>query len=184
MDAEKLIEEAARVSATRKWPKYLADLLDSLSAALRETTAREQATIASLRCAEGSLKEYAAANLAANQEIVRLNAECEQHRAELARLTTPRPIAEAPLWMPVNRDSAYGEPPRDVLDRHLRNGGLWLVEDSAAHAHRAIFRTWKHPTEDRICWADARGEGLFLGRPLLFAPLDIDCSRLPLPVLP
>ena len=40
--------------------------------------------------------EYAAANLAANKRIVALEHERDAARAELARLTTPRPIAEAP----------------------------------------------------------------------------------------
>ena len=40
--------------------------------------------------------EYAAANLAANKRIVELEHERDEARAELARLTTPRPIAEAP----------------------------------------------------------------------------------------
>lgn len=105
--------------------------------------------------------------------------------AELARLTTPRPSAEAPQWLPLNADTPYGEPPREVLVQHLRqHGGLWLVEDSAGlSCPPTIFRTWQHPTEDRICWADARGEALFSGRvrPLLFAPLGRDFNRLPLP---
>ena len=40
--------------------------------------------------------EYAAANVAANKRIAALEYERDAARAELARLTTPRPIAEAP----------------------------------------------------------------------------------------
>lgn len=161
----------------RKRGLSTAETYDACHAALRQT---EEERDRERKRAD----DLAAANVAANKRIEALEHERDEARAELKRLTEPRPISEAPLWMPVNRDSAYGEPSREVLDRHLRNGGLWLVEDSAPHAHRAIFRTWKHPAEDRICWADARGEGLFCGRlrPLLFAPLDIDCNRLPLPL--
>jgi len=40
--------------------------------------------------------EYAAANLAANKRIVELEHERDEARSKLSRLTTPRPIAEAP----------------------------------------------------------------------------------------
>ena len=53
--------------------------------------------------------EYAAANLAANKRIVELEHERDEARSKLSRLTTPRPIAEAPatgkvrgLWLDDN----------------------------------------------------------------------------------
>lgn len=206
MDAEKLIEEAGRVSATRKWPMYLADLLHSLAAALRETTAREQATIASLRCAEGSLKEYAAANVAANKRIEALEYErdearewvrkmvretqtltcvycghayppgtpthgsevltahieqCERHparrlvlerdaaRAELARLTTPRPIAEAP------KDG------RDVLV-------LWINENDRNVTPEVMY--WD---DERAKWMRGAESEIWEQQPTHFLPLPV-----------
>ena len=133
-DTEKLIEAAERWAknvsespgnGTAGEDLYGARLLISLAAALRETTAREEAAeldAAQLRAAfkvagHTSLAEemrkglttafelakvarerdaLAAANVAANKRIVALEHERDAARAALARLTTPRPIAEAP----------------------------------------------------------------------------------------
>ena len=101
-------------------------MVPELAAALRETTARaDRATLEALELkqrgralelvSEDTIRrltterdEIAAANVAANKRIVELEHERDAARAELARLTTPRPIAEAPresgkqfiaLWM-------------------------------------------------------------------------------------
>ena len=78
-------------------------LVPDLVTALRAEREQGKATTISLRCAEAALKEATAiveplksANLAANKRIVELEQERDAARAELARLTTPRPIAEAP----------------------------------------------------------------------------------------
>jgi len=71
--------------------------------------ARQAVEVVSLlKSANRERDELAAANLAANKRIVELEHDRDAARAELARLTTPRPIAEAPrkagsqiiaLWM-------------------------------------------------------------------------------------
>ena len=78
-------------------------LVPDLAAALKASEEQNKATTISLRCAEASLKAATAetepvksANLAANKRIVELEHDRDAARAELARLTTPRPIAEAP----------------------------------------------------------------------------------------
>ena len=54
-----------------------------------------------LRVSERERDAIAAANLAANKRIVELEHERDAACAELARLTTPRPIVEAPTDKPV-----------------------------------------------------------------------------------
>ena len=89
-------------------------MVPELAAALRETTARaDRATLEALELkqrgralelvSEDTIRrltterdEIAAANVAANKRIETLQHERDAARAELARLTTPRPIAEAP----------------------------------------------------------------------------------------
>ena len=69
--------------------------------------------------------EYAAANLAANKRIVALEHERDAARAELARLTTPRPIAEAP------RDTeilGYWEDRRFPVIVSTANGVTWVSD--------------------------------------------------------
>jgi hypothetical protein len=61
----------------------------SVAATIGESTERA-------RKAEQERDDLAAANLAANKRIEELEHERDAARAELARLTTPRPIAEAP----------------------------------------------------------------------------------------
>lgn len=78
-------------------------LVTELAAALRDTTAREQATIASLRCVEASLKEYAAANVAANAEIVRLHGLLDEARR------FAKENAEHALDIAKERDAARAE---------------------------------------------------------------------------
>lgn len=93
-DFRKIHVDTAHDAATR---------LNALATALRAEREQGKATTISLRCAEAALKEATAiveplksANLAANKRIVELEHERDAARAELARLTTPRPIAEAP----------------------------------------------------------------------------------------
>ena len=102
----------------------LVSCVPELIAALKASEEQNKATTISLRCAEVNLKAATAetepvksANLAANKRIVELEYERDEERrkvdallessallrderdaarAELARLTTPRPIAEAP----------------------------------------------------------------------------------------
>ena len=82
--AEKAEEELGEVSA----------LIDSGNADL---DALEQ----TLKTLTAERDRYAAANIAANKRIVDLEHQRDAARAELARLTTPRPIAEAPTDKPV-----------------------------------------------------------------------------------
>jgi len=119
MDATKLIEEAGRwAGRLREGPakdEASARLMDYLAAALKASEERAR-----------KAEELAAANLAANKRIVELEHERDAARAELARLTTPRPIAEAPrdgtvilgLWAP---DLAHPVPVAWMED-------LWLAD--------------------------------------------------------
>ena len=94
MDTANLIEEAERWAknvsespgnGTAGEDLYGAKLLCDLAAALKASEERAR-----------KAEELAAANLAANKRIVELEHERDAARAEFARLTTPRPIAEAP----------------------------------------------------------------------------------------
>lgn len=119
MDATELIEEAGRwAQHVRQSPGigtagedlYLAGLLDKLAAALKASEEQNGAIRRGLdweraereKVAEFARKigrerdDLAAANLAANKRIEELEHERDAARAEFARLTTPRPIAEAP----------------------------------------------------------------------------------------
>ena len=58
--------------------------------------ARARTLVPDLVTALRARDEYAAANLAANKRIVELEHERDEARSKLSRLTTPRPIAEAP----------------------------------------------------------------------------------------
>ena len=82
--AEKAEEELGEVSA----------LIDSGNADL---DALEQ----TLKTLTAERDRYAAANIAANKRIVELEHERDEARSKLSRLTTPRPIAEAPTDKPV-----------------------------------------------------------------------------------
>ena len=122
MDAEKLIEEADRLAHELSASKfgdrrYYGTQFAALAAALRETVEKLEDSKAELapriacigrmeverkalcqraETAEKQRDDLAAANVAANKRIVELEHERDAARAELARLTTPRPIAEAP----------------------------------------------------------------------------------------
>lgn len=99
MDTANLIEEAERWAknvsespgnGTAGEDLYGAKLLCDLAAALKASEERAR-----------KAEELAAANLAANKRIVKLEHERDAACAELARRTTPRPIVEAPTDKPV-----------------------------------------------------------------------------------
>lgn len=93
--------------------------------------------------------EYAAANLAANKRIVELERERDEARAELARLTTPRPIAEAP------KDGAW-------------IGAIWEdmdAEDCQCYGPIAVVK-WRGTG-----WEDSDGDGY--EPPSHFLPLPV-----------
>ena len=116
MDTAKLIEEAERWArnvsespgnGTAGEDLYGAKLLCDLAAALKASEERARKAEKTqeqlydewreeLRVSERERDAIAAANLAANKRIVELEHERDAACAELARLTTPRPIAEAP----------------------------------------------------------------------------------------
>ena len=147
MDTEKLIEEAGRwAEHVRQSPgngtagedRYLAGLLDKLAAALKASEERAR-----------KAEELAAANLAANKRIVELERERDEARAELARLTTPRPIAEAP------KDGAW-------------IGAIWEdmdAEDCQCYGPIAVVK-WRGTG-----WEDSDGDGY--EPPSHFLPLPV-----------
>jgi hypothetical protein len=81
--------------------------------------------------------EFTAANLAANKRIVELEHERDAARAELTRLTTPRPIAEAP------RDGTW-------VIGIWEKGPLWEKNPKMAEAV-----AWEG--DDSGCWLDESG---------------------------
>jgi len=150
MDATKLIEEAGREIAHMKAEALSAanpynentirlTLIIDLVAALKASEEQNKATTISLRCAEANLKAAIAetepvksANLAANKRIVELEQERDAARAELARLTTPRPIAEAP------RDGTW------IL-------GVWLdIHASVPTAIRWVVDAWADESQENL----------------------------------
>lgn len=193
-DTEKLIEAAERWAknvsespgnGTAGEDLYGARLLISLAAALRETTAREEAAeldAAQLRAAfkvagHTSLAEemrkglttafelakvarerdaLAAANVAANKRIVALEHERDAARAALARLTTPRPIAEAP------RDGSRGSAMAPALSTYCDVGpaaglvhGHWRDRQYDVR----LVHLGAYQTASAHCWARARCAG-------------------------
>ena len=119
MDTANLIEEAERWAknvsespgnGTAGEDLYGAKLLCDLAAALKASEEQNGAIRRGLdweraereKVAEFARKigrerdDLAAANLAANKRIVELEHERDEARSKLSRLTTPRPIAEAP----------------------------------------------------------------------------------------
>ena len=121
MDTANLIEEAERWAknvsespgnGTAGEDLYGAKLLCDLAAALKASEERARKAEKTqeqlydewreeLRVSERERDAIAAANLAANKRIVELEHERDAACAELARLTTPRPIVEAPTDKPV-----------------------------------------------------------------------------------
>ena len=93
--------------------------------------------------------EYAAANLAANKRIVELEHERDEARSKLSRLTTPRPIAEAP------KDGAW-------------IGAIWEdmdAEDCQRYGPIAVVK-WRGTG-----WEDSDGDGY--EPPSHFLPLPV-----------
>ena len=142
-------------------------MVPELAAALRETTARaDRATLEALELkqrgralelvSEDTIRrltterdEIAAANVAANKRIAALEYERDAARAELARLTTPRPIAEAP------KDGAW-------------IGAIWEdmdAEDCQRYGPIAVVK-WRGTG-----WEDSDGDGY--EPPSHFLPLPV-----------
>ena len=142
-------------------------MVPELAAALRETTARaDRATLEALELkqrgralelvSEDTIRrltterdEIAAANVAANKRIETLQHERDAARAELARLTTPRPIAEAP------KDGAW-------------IGAIWEdmdAEDCQRYGPIAVVK-WRGTG-----WEDSDGDGY--EPPSHFLPLPV-----------
>ena len=172
MDTANLIEEAERWAknvsespgiGTAGEDLYLAGLLDKLAAALKASEEQNGAIRRGLdweraereKVAEFARKigrerdDLAAANLAANKRIVELEHERDAARAELARLTTPRPIAEAP------KDGAW-------------IGAIWEdmdAEDCQRYGPIAVVK-WRGTG-----WEDSDGDGY--EPPSHFLPLPV-----------
>ena len=142
-------------------------MVPELAAALRETTARaDRATLEALELkqrgralelvSEDTIRrltterdDLAAANVAANKRIVELEHERDAARAELSRLTTPRPIAEAP------KDGAW-------------IGAIWEdmdAEDCQRYGPIAVVK-WRGTG-----WEDSDGDGY--EPPSHFLPLPV-----------
>ena len=92
--------------------------------------------------------DLAAANLAANKRIVELEHERDAARAELARLTTPRPIADAP------RDG------RDVLV-------LWIERDIDPNVTPEVM----HWDDDCAKWMRGAESEIWEQQPTHYVPL-------------
>lgn len=149
MDTTKLIEEAEREIAHMK--------AEALSAAnpYNENTIRLTLLIdvvAALKASDERARraeELAAANLAANKRIVELEHERDAARAELARLTTPRPIAEAPRdgTVVIGCDDKAGPLERLCIGRR-GHGPMANLEIIGEHNARALLLATGY-TEDR-----------------------------------